>query len=147
VTRVIRLKVHTKKPQNSIPNKSNIEGWNWKKKSIIQEDEKQKRSIKKLMIKIKIKNKSNCFFFEGKNHKSTMTINNGFKFIATENILFLSLSLLVYFMMLLIMFSDYWPTLSCELGQIFLEYKRNVQMLPVFFLIEKNLYRVRLDSI
>jgi hypothetical protein len=66
VTRVIRLKVHTKKPQNSIPNKSNIEGWNWKKKSIIQEDQKQKRSIKKLMIKIKIKNKSNCFFFKGK---------------------------------------------------------------------------------
>jgi hypothetical protein len=76
-----------------------------------------------------------------------MTIHNGFKFIATENILFLSLSLLVYFMMLLIMFSDYCPTLSYELGQIFLEYKRNVEMLPVFFLIEKNLYRVRLDSI
>jgi aspartokinase-like uncharacterized kinase len=68
---------------------------------------KIKRSIKKIMIKIKIKNKSNCFYFEGQNHKSTMTIHNGFTFIATVNILFLSPSLLVYFVMLLIMFLDY----------------------------------------
>jgi len=78
-----------------------------KKKSIIQKDQRQKRSIKKIMIKIKIKNKFNCFCFEGQNHKSTITIHNGFKFIATENILFLSLYLLVYFVMLLIMFSYY----------------------------------------
>jgi hypothetical protein len=85
------------------------------------------------MIKIKIKNKFNCFCFEGQNHKSTITIHNGFKFIATENILFLSVYLLVYFVMLLIMFSYYWPMLHCKVGQNFLEYKEMFKCCQFFF--------------
>ena len=42
-----------------IPNQSNIEGWNWKNKknSIIQKDPKPKLEIKRIRIKIDIKNK------------------------------------------------------------------------------------------
>jgi hypothetical protein len=57
-----------KKIQNSIPNKLNIEGWNQKKKLITQND--LKIIIKRMRVKIEIKNK-----LEGKQKFSIRELN------------------------------------------------------------------------